>query len=272
MFFKKNTKIVKADSVELPKREDWFECAASRDTPPEVLEKLFWLDEALSVSIAFNWSTPPALLSEIAQKGNPTILKYVAFNKSLPVKDIEFLATKDVEGINIGLASNPSTPPHLLEMLYKKNDEEILVSLCENGNTPIYIMKELAQREDMKGRLAFNPSSTIEILELIPPSSITPATALRLSAHPEMTASMIKKILSSSPESRVIKYIIESPLVETGDIIKLAFEQDNVHAREVLSDTKGPHFKEFTGYAKQTFNVDISGFSARMVKETFNWK
>jgi hypothetical protein len=273
MFFKRNNKTVTPDSVELPKREEWFEYATNRETAPELLEKLFWLDESLSVSIAFNWSTPPALLSQIAQKGNPTILKYVAFNKSLPVEDIKFLASKDSEGINIGLASNPSTPGYLLEALYNKNEEEILFSLCENPNTPYEIIKELAKREDMKGRPAFNPAATLEILELIPYDSITPATALRMVGHDSINEDIVQKILFlTATEPRVNRYIVDSPLAKTEDLIKLAFEHENIHARTILVDVKGRHFSNLTKYAEQTFDVDISEFSAIMVKETFNWK
>jgi Leucine rich repeat variant len=106
-------------------------------------------------------NAPPCILRALAQEAIPQDAKSrmrlyiaIAHNPSTPPDVLTYLAQDAEEGVRQGVASNPSTPPEVLTRLVQDTDREARWSAAGNASLPLEVLTQLAQDADLDVRPA----------------------------------------------------------------------------------------------------------------------
>ena len=113
-------------------REDRFELAKSKSTPPHILEKVYGR-EMLDVY-------PKAMYY------------YLASNPNTPQWILEKLSSADWYEVRGAVAANPNTPQWILKTLAKDRSVLVVERVASNSTTPTEVLKELLKHKSEKVR------------------------------------------------------------------------------------------------------------------------
>lgn len=128
-------------------------------------------DPELFAELGKNLQIDRAVIEELLESGNITLLEKLAANRSISSAALQALYSKQINTIFYPLAGNPNLPVEIIESFYANdtNDLNMMHQVASNPNTPEKILRELYARDELeinKG-LAANPATPIEILDVL---------------------------------------------------------------------------------------------------------
>jgi len=146
----------------------WYQ-PISQDRFRMITEKVN--DPDLLAELGKNRQIERAVIEELLESGNVTLLEKLAANRSISAVALQALYSKKIYTTFYPLAGNPNLEVKIIEAFYTgyHNDIRMMHQVASNPNTPEKILRELYECDELeinKG-LAANPSTPIEILDVL---------------------------------------------------------------------------------------------------------